>query len=150
MSTQEGERFTFPPHDVAIGPIAVAAARSSPGRCGPLLLFLVGPAQLGSARLDTARLGMARIPLLSPHGANGVLPESCMVIGRVVLINNNNKNKHKNTLKTKQKQHVWTPMRVWTEVETWLHLLPPLLAKTTGELFITPAGYRIGLISTDV
>lgn len=43
---------------------------------------------------------MARIPLLSPHGANGVLPESCMVIGRVVLINNNNKNKHKNTLKT--------------------------------------------------
>lgn len=79
-----------------------------------------------------------------------MLPESCMVIGRVVLINNNNKNKHKNTLKTKQKQHVWTPMRVWTEVETWLHLLPPLLAKTTGELFITPAGYRIGLISTDV
>lgn len=42
-------------------------------------------------------------------------------------------------------------LKVWMEVETWLHILRLLLlAVTNGELFITPADYRIGLISTDV
>lgn len=67
-------RFTFPPHGVAIDPLAAAATRCSPGRCGPLLLFLAGPAQLalhGAARHGT------HPPIFStpPHGANVVVAE---------------------------------------------------------------------------